>query len=258
MAYSKDTLDGLTTWLRKSRPSGASVLDLGDQDIAGDASREDIRNALINLHGTAERADAIMAVRFSRDPPWKVAELFRGSNHIYRCIDAFPGEFTTVADLNTFVVPPEERGTIDLVVNQGTTEHIADQMNAFRVMHDYAKVGGVCVHAVPFHGYFNHGLYNYHPIFFVFLAQANNYRLVNLSMSAPHLPYTIPYWDWMEGASHWTKHRIESGIIGCVLLKRSDAPFALFSDVDRTVVKRIEFEKPWAEMFRGRYDLRVL
>ena len=57
-----------------------------------------------------------------------------------------------------------------------------------RVMHDFARAGAAMVHVVPFTGYFNHGLFNYHPIFFVLLAAANGYQIDYLGLSLPDFP----------------------------------------------------------------------
>ena len=54
---------------------------------------------------------------------------------------------------------------VRLVVNAGTTEHVVNQDNAFRVMHDLTKVGGVMMHEVPAGGMLTHGVVGYNPQF---------------------------------------------------------------------------------------------
>jgi hypothetical protein len=88
-------------------------------------------------------------------------------------------------------VPDEHRGAYDLIANLGSTEHIFDQVNVFRCIHDFAKVGGIFWHSVPAVGYYNHK-YNYHPLFFVFLARANEYCIEAAGLSQPHFAFTIP------------------------------------------------------------------
>jgi SAM-dependent methyltransferase len=82
-------------------------------------------------------------------------------------------------DLNTDQVPERLRQQFDLVVNAGTTEHVANQAQAFRVIHDLTKVGGVMFHEVPA-GSWNHGLINYTPKFFLLLHKLNDYEQVYL------------------------------------------------------------------------------
>jgi hypothetical protein len=79
-------------------------------------------------------------------------------------------------DLNFDKVPRVYRGCFDLVTNYGTTEHVANQLNAFQVIHDLARVGGVMVHHLPLQGMMDHGLVNYNPKFFWALARSNGYQ----------------------------------------------------------------------------------
>jgi hypothetical protein len=81
-------------------------------------------------------------------------------------------------------------------VNFGTTEHVANQLNAFKLIHDLAAKGCIMVHTLPSHGQFNHGLVNYNPKFFWMLARSNGYRLLHMSffgnmMAAMRLPSDI-------------------------------------------------------------------
>jgi len=80
-------------------------------------------------------------------------------------------------DLNTDRVPEKLRQQFDLVVNTGTTEHVANQAQAFRIIHDLTRIGGVMFHEVPA-GSWNHGLINYTPKFFLLLHKLNDYEQV--------------------------------------------------------------------------------
>lgn len=80
-------------------------------------------------------------------------------------------------DLNTDHVPEKLRQQFDLVVNTGTTEHVANQAQAFRIIHDLTRIGGVMFHEVPA-GSWNHGLINYTPKFFLLLHKQNDYEQV--------------------------------------------------------------------------------
>jgi hypothetical protein len=63
-------------------------------------------------------------------------------------------------------IPTEHKGKYSLVTNFGTTEHVTNQLNAFKVIHDLTMPNGVMIHEVPAQGMFNHGLVNYNPKFF--------------------------------------------------------------------------------------------
>jgi hypothetical protein len=100
----------------------------------------------------------------------------------YAAIDYDGHRDSTAIDLNRDGVPDHMRGAFDLVVNAGTTEHIANQDNAFRVIHDLCGKGGVMHHEVPAGGLMEHGLINYNLRFFWNLSAFNVYRIVSLKV----------------------------------------------------------------------------
>jgi SAM-dependent methyltransferase len=235
-------------------PPRGALLELGQQNIEPGVPSDAVLACARKIQGDEDAARRV-AGQYDGINRCPISELFRESQYRYRCLDLYPGEFTIVADLNLYSVPAELRCSFDLIMNIGTTEHITDQVNVFRVIHDLAKPGASFLHSVPFAGYFNHGLYNYQPIFFVFLAAANEYEIVHLELSDPAMPYTIPEFDSLAGAQHWTGQVIYSGDIGCHLRKVHDRPFQLFTDFDRAVMG--QRPSPWNEMVRKRHDLRV-
>jgi hypothetical protein len=85
-------------------------------------------------------------------------------------------------DLNSGEVPENLRGAFDLVVNAGTTEHVANQSNCFRAIHDLVRKGGLMHHEVPV-CLIGHGLFNYSPKFFLQLMRENDYEPVMLRTS---------------------------------------------------------------------------
>jgi SAM-dependent methyltransferase len=93
----------------------------------------------------------------------------------------FDGHRDSIAlDLNRDSVPKRMRNAYDLVVNTGTTEHVANQDNAFRVIHDLCKPGGVMFHELPAGGMMTHGLITYTPKFFWNLCRENDYQILFL------------------------------------------------------------------------------
>src|ERR1700722_2698960 len=99
-------------------------------------------------------------------------------------------------DLNKGHVPWRYRGAFDLAVNAGTTEHVANQGNAFAAIHDLVRPGGLMVHQVPAYGDIDHGFFGYQPKFFHRLAKANDYELAELTL-APQREFELP--DYLRG-----------------------------------------------------------
>jgi hypothetical protein len=236
-------------------PKGAGVLEFGAQDINPDVNADDILNCARAIHRDETYARTA-ALRYDPSKPMPMSELFRGGPLRYRCLDLMPGPATIVTDLNVFRVPWRQRRSFDLITNFGTSEHVADQINTFRVMHDFAAVGAIFLHAVPFAGYFNHGLYNYHPVFFVFLAAANGYKIEHLGLSPPHQPYTIPPIAGLNGCDHWGTQQ-GCGMLSCHLRKVERKPFRLFTDFDANALGQHQVPEPFGRMIAERYDLRV-
>lgn len=160
-------------------PKNARVMDIGSQDV-GLNSPADLRvvNDFICSNGGKP---------FSEDlalPATLEAMLVferAGFKYLRSDVDERPG--TIYVDLNRLVFPQELRNSIDLVVNVGTTEHLASPVGGFALMHYLAKPGGLMFHDVPVFGYGNHGLTNPTPKFWHTLLWTNSYELVNAAVT---------------------------------------------------------------------------
>jgi SAM-dependent methyltransferase len=231
-------------------------LELGQQQINADVPIDAIRPLTLKASNDIQASEVLLDRYFAKGSR-RVADAFRGSTFTYRCIDLVDGDFVINADLNSYSVPVEWRSKFDLVTNHGTSEHIADQINVFRAMHDFLKPGGTFFHVVPFAGYYNHGLFNYQPAFFILLAHANEYDIDQLDLSSPHLAFTIPVRNAMPGTASWAHIRQESGVLLVRMRKSHDRKFSLFTDYDVNLLGQRVMSGPWAEIMAERYDLRV-
>lgn len=114
-----------------------------------------------------------------------VGELFEKAGIRYHAIDIAEGYGTTILDLNHEPAPPQFVGAFDLVLNFGTTEHLLNQYNAFKVIHDSTKTGGYIVHSLPCVGYSNHGYFTYTPRCMFDLAGYNEYEVLGFWFEGP-------------------------------------------------------------------------
>ena len=103
----------------------------------------------------------------------------------YDAIDIADGYRTSIVDLNHDQPPEAFASAFDLVMNVGTSEHILNQANVFRVVHDAAKPGGMMFHQLPASGFANHGYFCYTPRLFCDIASYNSYEIVDLWFSGP-------------------------------------------------------------------------
>jgi len=160
------------------------VAEIGAQQLADTfLTCDKLLDELYGLFGT-RRVDLgrpCGAENFSRKAP-PSAPFWTSLGFELTAID-YGGHRNSVAlDLNTEQVPPELRGAFDLVVNIGTSEHVANQSNCFRVLHDLVRKGGIMHHEVPV-CLIGHGLFNYSPKFFLQLMRENDYEPVLLRTS---------------------------------------------------------------------------
>tara|TARA_B100000886_G_C20407516_1_gene485499 strand:+ start:18 stop:863 length:846 start_codon:yes stop_codon:yes gene_type:complete len=71
----------------------------------------------------------------------------------------------------------------DLVINNGTGEHVFNQHALFLNFHNLTKNVGIMLNILPFIDWINHGFYNFNPIFFADLAASNNYKIEKISLA---------------------------------------------------------------------------
>jgi len=110
----------------------------------------------------------------------------------YASIDIDGSPESIPLDLNFDDVPRKLKGHFQLVTNLGTTEHVANQLQAFKIIHDLTAPGGLMIHHLPTQGYMNHGLVNYNMKFFWMLARSNGYKWVYSDFTLSDQPYNLP------------------------------------------------------------------
>src|SRR5262249_26475042 len=117
----------------------------------------------------------------------------------------------------------------EFIANSGTSEHILNQYNVFKVIHDAAARGAIMYHGVPAWGDYEHGIISYSPKFFWALGEANSYEI-------------IKYWGWTDDESHPLKDEFMRQIkfnkcptaqrvwLHILLRKKNDEPFKGLND----------------------------
>jgi SAM-dependent methyltransferase len=152
----------------------------------------------------------------------------------YSALD-FEGHRDSIAiDLNRDAVPPRLKGTFDLAVNTGTTEHVANQDNAFRVIHDLLKPGGIAMHEVPGPGMMTHGMFNYDIKFFWHLCRENEYEVLNLRVThdgSGSIPVSIQDSNCRFGGYVVADVAVPNFMIRAALRKVHDRPFVTPLDI---------------------------
>ncbi|MEO5374050.1 MAG: class I SAM-dependent methyltransferase [Alphaproteobacteria bacterium] len=195
MAITMDALAFMTLMRRSDLlPQGGTILELGQAEWYGDADPLYMLDALECTGDERERIQADIATA-RQDLVEADAQFGLNSRERYaasaRVVDLFYTVFFGTADrtavdlkdcpgcLRLDLNEPHDLGRrFDVVVNNGTAEHIFNIGNVFKFMHDHTAQGGVMVHEMPFHGYVDHGFYNIQPTLLFDLAASNSYKFV--------------------------------------------------------------------------------
>jgi len=178
------------------------ILELGAQQLSNSVLRsaELVRRAEI-IFGATHRmtlptlrptvlSPGMVELLDNDAPPARDFWISLGFDYASIDLDKSPGSIPL--DLNYEQVPSALRNKYDLITNFGTTEHICNQMNAFRAIHDLAAPGAVLIHHVPAGGHLNHGLFSYNLKFFWCLSRCNDYTWLHCDFYGGEAPYGFP------------------------------------------------------------------
>jgi hypothetical protein len=161
-----------------------SVLDIGQSNIYdADASRF---AAWLGQRGVSAPEDWItdFAARSGRDGAGNrvnsafLGELCKMIGIDYCALDITDGPSVLLFDLNRDSLPENLCEKFQFVLNSGTTEHVLNQFNAFKIIHDATAPGGEMLHMLPISGHTDHGYVHYTSRFFFDLAGYNNYEIL--------------------------------------------------------------------------------
>ena len=152
------------------------VMEMGSQDFW--CPQKNLVKALFAAFGKAEPPPEFLTTTNTQQKPARL--LYEALGISYSCVDVDGRAGTLVLDLNFDPLPAEHHNRYGLVTNHGTSEHLLNQYNVFKMMHDLTKPSGVMVHAVPFTVHLEHGFFNYQPNFFECLARYNSYETLGI------------------------------------------------------------------------------
>jgi hypothetical protein len=153
-----------------------NVIELGSQDFW--CPQQNVVRALFSAFARPEPPPELLHTTNAKQLPARL--LYEALGLDYQCVDVDGRDGSLTLDFNFDSAPSDHSGRYDLVTNHGTSEHLLNQYNVFKMMHDFAKVRGIMVHAVPFTVHLEHGFFNYQPNFFESLARYNSYEILGL------------------------------------------------------------------------------
>ena len=206
-------------------PFGCKICDIGTTQVVGAAALGAARSFLdyfANKAPTDRNLPSITESQLSKITNGGfLGELLELAGFEYVALDIFQAPRTILFDLNRHAPGPNLDGQFDVVLNFGTTEHVFNQVAAFRTIHQLAKPEAVMYHDLPMAGYINHAFFRYDPLFFRNLREANAYEVVHQSISigeAREVPRSL----FEIGL---TLDQVHDAGIEIVLKKPTDLPF---------------------------------
>ncbi len=242
-------------------PDRTSVMEVGAQQLAPSfLSAKDRLEYLGRLFGTARELDLPLLAQadYSRDnvlettaPYARVFWEWLGLD--YAAIDIDGSASSIPLDLNYDDAPAGAKGKYGLVTNFGTTEHVANQLNAFKVIHDLTAHRGIMIHHLPAQGTFVHGLFNYDFKFFWMLGRSNGYGFIFADFAYGLPPRKLPqdilgFLDaYVAAPGKLRDFTVPDAAIVAVMQKNFDIPFVPPIDVPtgaRTDIKSLK-ERYW-------------
>ncbi len=169
-----------------------NVMELGSQDFY--CPQQNLMKALFAAFGKPPPSPELLNTDIAHKQPTRI--LYESLGIEYTCVDVDGRAGTVAMDLNFDEVPEGHRGRYALVTNWGTSEHVFNQGNVFKTMHDFTRVGGIMFHGVPFMGYVDHGFFSYHPNLFESLARYNSYEILGMWVGAGSDGSLASYCPW--------------------------------------------------------------
>lgn len=177
-----------------ARP-GLKVLDIGSSNLY-QASAASVIHYVRSFGGSNDQDLEGFARRIAKGSAYDavkgglnesfVGELLERCGIDYLSFDIARGYKTRIFDLNREALPRKCIGAFDVVLNAGTTEHVLNQYNCFKVIHEATRSGGYMIHQLPVAGATDHGYFVYTGRMLFDLAKFNDYDIIEARYEGPH------------------------------------------------------------------------
>lgn len=115
---------------------------------------------------------------FKKSEEIKVEDIYNKIGYKnYKAIDLNGFNKSLKINLNQKINDKKLKNKFSLVTNFGTSEHLLNQESFFYNSHYLCKENGIMLGIVPYSRSQNHGFFKYNSLFFLSLANANNYEV---------------------------------------------------------------------------------
>jgi hypothetical protein len=216
-------------------PPGGAIFEIGESTIAGYNTAHELLEILspfVPPERLQEAKRQIEEAAGSKSHYWHGAGPARAVYHavfepsLYISAELGLAPRRLCVDLN---FPVDLGGRqFDYVINNGTSQHVFDQANFFKTVHQATRAGGVMLHWTSYTGeqWLNFGYYAARPDLFFELAEANNYEVLLIGVLSD-----AGFWPISRGDDvvHVLRAHpeLERAMLAAVLKKTVEAPFEI-------------------------------
>jgi hypothetical protein len=173
MGTAIDQLDMIASLCTEGHlPFGARIADIGCQQLWGGNVEGILR--FLKAFG-CDDLDSSVVEGFAKNGAF-IGHCLRTVGFDYTSFDVVDAPFCRFLDLESDATP--NPGAFDLVLNFGTTEHVLNQFNALRILHELAKPGGLIYSYFIRGGQMDHGLVHYSNRFVDLWMRFNQYEQI--------------------------------------------------------------------------------
>jgi len=170
-----------------------SILEYGDQTLP--LKEGDIKHIaeFLDKYGAIEHLDKY---KHRIGQQIYVSDIYEDAGFDHKCLDLSGKNNALPIDLNLWPNPRLDESNFqkfDLVMNFGTTEHVANQLNAFAITHYLSKKNGLILHHIPMLHFSNHAMAVATPLLFQKLINWNNYEILVAQWNSHMLNQAISF-----------------------------------------------------------------
>lgn len=210
-------------------PQGKDILEFGEAEVIREGKKG------VNPLSAVMALDAPEAVIIEArgiNNSYDTASRYRQAKILYKAffsyrsytsIDMVAGsEAHIIQDFNQ---PFDLGRRFGVSINNGTSEHVFNQANFFKAVHDHTEPDGVMIHWTPCTGWLDHGLFNAQPSLIHDLAAANEYQIIVTGLSTVDTLHTYEPRQFDHTAR--VPPQIENSLLCACLRKTRDHPFKM-------------------------------
>ncbi len=201
----------------------SKILTLGDQTV-----RIPDQNSLSYIKKFIENYASFNPAKYADfvGKAIHVRRVYEDSGFSYTSIDLNEVDGSIPVDLNMWPNDSLPKQQYDVVTNEGTTEHVTNQMNAFAIIHYLTRPGGIMIHEIPILHFAAHAMTVITPLFLKRLIDGNNYQIIHATMKAHNVSdarafHHDPCLEFLERFTD-TMERSTLAAMAYVVLKKQD------------------------------------